>query len=102
MGLKPKCVVSVYSIQTIQSVVRGVKIYKIKDLIPGSDFTVLANGTVKEKKGKYITTYCYPGGYHESNVTECILSIHRLWKLFSTKYGTTKVDFASIMNEGDV
>lgn len=77
---------------------RGVAIYRIKDLIIGSDIRKLKNGDFKWCKPKYEIYYAFAGGYWEDSLKECEESIDKLIS-DAIMYGSTEQSMVDELNE---
>lgn len=60
---------------------RGVKIYRNKAMVCGSDFDVRDNGTLRARKPQYEISYSYCDGYHCDSLNEVRADID---EMFST------------------
>ena len=57
---------------------KGVKIYRVKEMVIGSDFRIGLNDLVIKTKPKYDIYYKYRSGYKESTLQEAKESIDRV------------------------
>lgn len=59
----------------------GVKIFKVKEQVLGSDLKILKDGSVKICKPRFETFYQYAGSFKYDTIKECIESIDECKKI---------------------
>ncbi len=79
----------------------GVKIFRTKEMLTGTNWRTLKDGTWVPAKPKYLTCYSMVGGYPEDTIQDCKESIQNIWdKLTILTENTADLkEFALIMNE---
>jgi hypothetical protein len=77
---------------------RGVRIFSVKEEIPGSSLKELKDGTMVEVKPKYCTCYCYAGSYKFDTIEEAKASIDEVYNKDNPTFRDTK-EWKDIMNQ---
>lgn len=79
---------------------KGVKIYRCREQIPGTDLREMKDGIFKDCKPKYIYAYKYIDGYPDNTISEVIESIDNIWGNAGYKNTPKGIkEFSNIMNE---
>jgi hypothetical protein len=76
---------------------KGVKIFRVKDEIAGSSFSVHNNGSIVDKKPEYDISFQYNDSYPYDTVEEVKQSIDNIWNNAGWEKSQLK-EFADIMN----
>lgn len=79
----------------------GVKIYRVKEQIPGSDLRELKDGTMVPCKPQYEIFYQYPGAYKYDSLTECIQAINKVKQNLEAINSYDPAVFVETMNSGE-
>lgn len=77
----------------------GVKIYRVRSVIPGSDFRILKSGEIREKRPQYEVAYMYWDSYPYSTLDACKSAIESLKDQFIQKGLCTLKTFAPHLNK---
>ena len=79
----------------------GVKIFKVKEQIPGSDIKILKDGRLKVQKPKFETFYQYAGSFLYDSVEDCIKDIEECKKRLVELDSFDQKTFEEVMNKED-
>lgn len=79
----------------------GVKIFKFKDKVPGSDTKILKDGRFKTCSPKFETYYKYAGSYPYDTLKECMESIEECKNKLVAVDSFDQEVFEEIMNKGN-
>ena len=81
------------------AIYNGVKIFTSREVIPGSDFKLMKDGSIKDKKPSfYPTAFNYSGSYKYNTMKECKEAIDSVESGCKAKGCYDRETFESTMN----